>query len=55
MFEIINTVKPYLNSGNSETAVKILMEKAGKGCSKISGIDNITIIIIFISTDLAAK
>ena len=48
-------VKPYLNTGNSETAAKILVEKAQKAWSKINGIDDITVIIIFISADLATK
>ena len=55
MSEIINTVKPYLNTGNSEIAAKILVEKAQKAWSKINGIDDITVIIIFISADLATK
>ena len=55
MSEIINIVKPFLNSGNSETVAKILVEKAKKAWHKINGIDDITVIIIFISDDLATK
>ena len=53
--EIINIVKPHLNSGNPENAAKKLVEKAKKAWSKISGRDDITVIVIFISADLAAK
>ena len=53
--EIINVVKPYLNSGDPETAAKILVEKAKKAWEKISARDDITVIVIFISADLATK
>ena len=53
--EIINIVKPYLNSENPEKVAKILVEKAKKAWTKISERDDITVIVIFISADLAAK
>ena len=53
--EIINIVKPYLNSGNPEKVAKILVEKAKKAWSMISERDDITVIVIFISADLETK
>ena len=53
--EIIKIVKPYLKSGNPETASKLLVEKAKKSWSKNSERDDITVILIFISADLTTK
>ena len=54
-YEIINIVKPFLNSGNPEKASKILVEKAKKNWKKIGERDDITVIVIFIFSDLTSK